>query len=213
MSSGKPKNPRSPSLPLSLDPAEVVRYTGPLWRIHTTAGAHPAAWNDLRRYGPLPAFRWDPHPVPTQLHPLVGVSYTAQDYATVFAEVFQRDRLITLTSDKTLSGWTPSRPLELLDILNSDWAVRNHASASLPQSPKKTCRAWANAIREQFGTSIDGLLVPSTMTGGAVVVLYSRAGTAFPVAPQFSRSLDHSDVMTMAANTARKLKWQIVVAS
>lgn len=54
----------------------------------------------------------------------------------------------------------PSRPLELLDLIGSDWPVQHHASASLPQSAKSTCRAWANAIWEQLGDRVDGLLAP-----------------------------------------------------
>ena len=68
-----------------------------------------------------------------------------------------------------------------------------------PQAPKDTCRAWAAAIHDQLGDRLDGLLVPSTVTGDPVVVLLSRSVDAFPTAPSFSRNLEHADVMTLAA--------------
>jgi len=138
------------------------------------------------------------------------VSYTAQDHVTAFAEVFQRDRAITLSPDRTLSAWLPSRPLALLDLVGSDWAVWHRASASLPHAPKGTCRAWANAIWEQLGQHVDGLLTPSAVViGGALVVLFPPATTAFPTAPSFSRNLHHSDVATLAVRAGRRLTWPV----
>jgi hypothetical protein len=181
-----------------------------LWRIHTTTGPHPADWNDLRRYGPLPQFRWEPHPQPPQEHAGTAVSYTAQDYVTTFAEVFQRDRAIFLSPERTLSAWVPERPLALVDLIDSNWALRHRASASLAQAPKNTCRAWAAAIYEQLGEDVDGLLAPSTVvTGKSVVVLFTRAQTAFPVAPAFSRALSHRDVATLAVKAGRCLGWPV----
>ena len=210
MSRRYPKNPRTPPTALTVRSGEIATYTGPLWRIHTTTGAHPAAWNALRRYGPLSDYRWEPHPPPPRTHPAVAVSYTAQDYETAFAEVFQRDRAITLTPDRTLSGWLPSRPLALLDVIASNWALRHRASASLPHTPKNTCRAWANAIWEQLGHQVDGLLAPSTvLIGKPMVVLFPRAASAFPIAPSFSRNLNHSDVATLAVRVGRRLDWPV----
>lgn len=213
MSRQHPKNPRQPTQPLTLPAATVAAYDGPMWRIHSPTGRHPSAWNDLRFNGPVPGNRWDPHPGPLSTRSAIGVSYTAPSHITAFAEVFQRDRAITVSRDRVLSGWRPTRRLELLNLLggpgDGDWAVLHGASASLPQAPKNTCRAWAEAIHDQLGTQLDGLLVPSTVLGDPMVVLLTRAQDAFPVAPELSRSLDHPDVLTLAVAVRDRLGWPI----
>lgn len=170
-------------------------------------------WNELRWHGPIRSNRWDPQAGPLSVRATAGVSYVGTDYATAFAEVFQGDRAITLTADRALSGWRPSRPLELLNLTGGegagDWAVRHGASASLPQAPKSTCRAWARAILGQLGERIDGLLVPSTVTGDPMVVLFPRSTTAFPTAPSFSRTLEQADVLTLAVRVRNRLGWLI----
>src|SRR5699024_10710136 len=83
---------------------------------------------------------------------------------------------------------------------------------SLPQAPRSTCRAWASAIHEQLGERIDGLLVPSTVTGEPMVVLFARSSDAFPIAPSFSRTLEPADVLTLAVRVRRRLGWPIRLA-
>jgi hypothetical protein len=206
---GLPKNPRTPPLPLSLTDADLFLHEGLLWRIHATAGEHPSAWDELRRYGPLTQFRWEPHPPPPRPHRRAGVSYAAADYATAFAEVFQRDRAITLTPDRALTAWLPTRPLRLLDLIESGWLLRHRASASLPHARRDVCRSWAAAVWEQLGTDVDGIRAPSTVLGHPVIALLPRAGSAFPAAPEFSRNLAHHDVATLALRAARGLGWAI----
>jgi len=208
-----PKNPLFPKIPLTTEHQHLITYDQALWRIHTTVGTHPSAWDELRNYGPISRFRWDPHPSPTQQHSEVGVSYTATGYATAFAEVFQDDQAITLSASRALSGWYPSRPLTLLDLVKSDWAVHHGASASLPQATKNICRNWSHNIWEQLGNGsdalLDGLYVPSTKLGDSMVVLFPRAKDAFPVAPNFSRALNHAAVAAMAVAAASRLRWPI----
>lgn len=213
MSPARAKNPRSPQVPLTLPPGTVYRHGGALWRIHTTSGQYPAAWNDLRWTGPIRSQRWDPHPGPLGAQSTAGVSYTASSYITCFTEVFQAARAITLTSDRALSGWIPSRPLDLLNLTggegSGDWALRHGATVSLPQASKSTCRAWAAAIHDQLGDRIDGLWVPSAVVGDPAVVLFTRAASAFPETPSFSRTLEHDDVRVMAAKVRKRLGWPI----
>jgi hypothetical protein len=208
-----PKNPRKPRAPLTIEPEHVMTYEGPLWRIHTTSGMHPSAWNEMRKIGPISRFRWDPHPPPTRMHLDAAVSYTAPGYTTAFAEVFQDDKAIVLSPGQALSGWETARELTLLDLVESDWAIHQGASASLPQATKDICRNWSNAIwkelSESSGLPVDGLYVPSTKLGDPMVVLFPRASNAFPPAPAFSRALNHADVATMAANAANRLRWHI----
>lgn len=215
MSARRPKNPHSPSAPLSLPSETIFRYDGPLWRIHTVTGRHPMNWNELRWNGPLHDQRWDPQRGPVAAISPAGVSYAAVDYVTCFSEVFQRDRQISRTSDRALSGWKPNRPLELVNLLGGDgtgdWAIKHGASASLPQAPKNICRAWAAAIYEQLGAQIDGLLVPSTVLGDPMVVLFTRSISAFPDGPQFSRTLEHVAVTRLALKASERLGWALKV--
>src|SRR5699024_8997670 len=126
-----------------------------------------------------------------------------------FAEVFQASKMIILSPDRVLSGWTPTKGLELLDLVNSDFAIRNNAAHMLASAPRSTCRSWARAIWEQLGNSISGLLVPSTMTGGSVIVLFSRSAGSFPNAPTFSRPLDHEDVAGLALRAGSRFDWPV----
>lgn len=178
-----------------------------------------SAWNDLRNVGPLATSRWDPHPVasreptptsdPSGGH-APGVAYAANTSDTAFAEVFQAHGVIELSPDVALTGWRPTRELELLDLLSGDFAIRNGASHALTAAPRSTCRAWARAIWEQHGVCLDGLLTPSTMTGDPVIVIFPRALDRFPAAPAFSRPLNHVDVAALALNAGRRFAWPVV---
>lgn len=96
--------------------------------------------------------RWDPHPEPPADQPSHGVLYAASDVTTSLAEVFQGRRSLTLSDDRALAGWEPTRALRLLDLTGT-WAVRNGASASLHAADKSTCRAWAREIRDRWPAS------------------------------------------------------------
>lgn len=212
-----PKAPRAPKVPLQLGPDDIIAWSKPLWRIHAVSGPHPAAWNELRAFGPVSSCRWDPHPEPRQLHTATGspirglapaVAYTAADPDTAFVEV-SHSGVITLSSDRALTAWEPRIPLELLDLVGSDFLMRHGATDSLLSAPRSTCRAWARAIWEQLGGSISGVLTRSTWTGGLVIVLFPMSAGHFPAAPAFSRSLDHPDVATLALRAGRRFGWPV----
>jgi len=205
------KVPRVPRHPLTVRADEVVEFGGPLWRIHRTAGPHAIPWNALRRFGPLTSMRFDPHPVGAgpEEHPRIGVHYNAIDIVTAVAETFQRTRLVDPYSYRpTLTGWTPGRPLRLLDLAGP-WALRNGAAQSLAAAPRSVCRNWAREIETQL-TDLDGLLAPSTMTGSANVVLWQRGADGIPSAPQFSRPLDHPDVRRLLRSACVAIGYRLI---
>lgn len=203
-----PKNPRTPPAEVIRDERHVARVRDPLWRLHRVIGEHALAWNALRTFGPAATMRWDPHPEPRGDHPGTGVSYAASDVSTTFAEVFQRRRAITLSSDLALSGWIPTRDLRLLD-LRSDWALRNGASVSLHAAPKSTCRAWSRAIHETW-PDLDGVLTPSTMTGSPMVVLFTPSASAFPARPALARLLDDPALRPIVDTAQAALGWPVL---
>lgn len=186
----------------------MVSFARPLWRLRTTHGPHPLAWDELREYGPLLTMRWDPHPDPVQVHPGVGVSYAAPDIVTVVAEVFQKTRrVVASTSALELVGWQPVRPLQLLDLTGT-WLLRNRAAHSLTGGPRATCRGWARAIYATW-PDLDGLVVTSTWTGKPMLVLFTQAQSSFPTLPAFSRLASDplgSSLLTLAA---RELSWPV----
>lgn len=201
------KNPRTPPKPLIRTAGDVVEYGGPLWRIRWVTGTHVLPWNALREYGPAATMRWDPHPEPADVHAGVGVSYAAQDVTTTVAEVFQKGRRIRRTASQELVGWTPTRPLRLLN-LSETWLVANGASASLAHGPKRTCRAWAAAIHRAW-PDLDGLRVPSTWTGRPMVVLFSPAASTLPALPTFARLLNDPAASPLIGKAARELGWPV----
>ena len=196
----KPKVPRTPPEPLRRERGDVLTVTARLWRIHRTRGVHVIPWNALRRYGPLPSMRFDPHPPPLGEHD-EGVLYAAASLTTALAETFQTTRLIdTVSYQPQLTVWTPHRPLNLLDLTGT-WALRNQAAHALSSAPRTVCRAWARAIRATWG-DLDGLWVASTMTGEPNVALWNPAVTALPSAPEFSRPLADPTLHTIIARIA-----------
>lgn len=203
-----PKVPSVPPAELVLERRDVVARRLPLWRIHIVSGPYPIRWNALRTFGPLHTARFDPHPPPQGDHPGYGVADTAFDIATCAAEVFQASRTIALTDEYDVTGWTPSRDLQLLDLTDT-WPLRNHASNSLASWKRPTCRAWAAAIRDTW-PHLDGLVSRSTMTGREMVTLFEPSRTALPPAPSFRRPLDHPAIQATMVRAAAECGYRIL---
>jgi hypothetical protein len=205
----KPKAPRTPPEPLIREPHDIADYTGTRWRVHRTEGEHVLPWNTLRTYGPLPSMRWDPHPGPHPISGAEGVLYAAADVATSLAEIYQTARVIdTRAGAPTLTAWQPQRKLRLLD-LSGTWLLRNSASAALLAAPRSTCRRWARAIYTTW-PELDGLYVPSTMTGRASIVLWNAAADSMPTMPSFSRPLTHPLVWSITHAAAAEIGYHIL---
>ena len=205
----KPKAPRTPPEQLVREPEDIADYTGTLWRVHRTVGEHVLPWNTLRTYGPLPSMRWDPHPGPQPISAAEGVLYAAADVATGLAEVYQTTRVIdTRACAPTLTAWQPQRRLRLLD-LSGTWLLRNTASAALLAAPRSICRRWARAICTTW-PELDGLYVPSTMTGRPNIVLWNAAADSIPAMPSFSRPLTHPLVWSITHAAAAEIGYHIL---
>ena len=205
----KPKAPRTPPEPLIREPHDIAAYTGTLWRIHRTEGEHVLPWNKLRTYGPLPSMRWDTHPGPRPISAAEGVLYSAADVATSLAEVYQTTRVIdTRAGAPTLTAWQPQRRLRLLD-LSGTWLLRNTASAALLAAPRSICRRWARVIYTTW-PELDGLYVPSTLTGRPNIVLWNAAADSIPAMPSFSRPLTHPLVWSIAQAAADEIGYDIL---
>jgi hypothetical protein len=138
-----------------------------------------------------------------------GVLYAAADVATSLAGVYQTTRVIdTRAGAATLTAWQPQRRLRLLD-LSGTWLLRNTASAALLAAPRSICRRWARAIYTTW-PELDGLYVPSALTGRPNIVLWNTAADSVPTMPSFSRPLTHPLVWSIAEAGAAEIGYRIL---
>jgi hypothetical protein len=107
-----------------------------------------------------------------------------------------------------LTAWQPQRRLRLLD-LSGTWLLRNTASAALLAAPRSICRRWARAIYTAW-PELDGLYVPSTLTGRPNIVLWNAAADSIPTMPSFSRPLTHPLVWSIAQAAAAEIGYHIL---
>lgn len=161
-----------------------------LWQIANAAGAHPHVFGQLRRYGPLPSARFDPHPEPPGDASGEQVLYAAGNLLTALAERFQHNREIRLGDPgrPVAYAWLPVRRLRLVD-LRGPGATALGAAHAVSGYRTDVTRRWARAIRAAWPAA-DGLLYASAMTGQDCLALWAPAADSFPAAPSFSRSID-----------------------
>lgn len=182
-----------------------------LWRVHRTVGPHVSPWNELRRWGPAPGCRFDPHPPPPREHSEQGVLYLAGDAPTALAESFGAVRRIDRQTGRPfLTGMHATRGLSLLD-LGGTWPTRAGASQALASSPHRAVtQQWARAVRDAQ-PRLDGLCFPSSMRGGGTcLVLWQPAADALPDRPVFSLPLDHPGLANRLAVLATDLGYGLV---
>jgi hypothetical protein len=203
-------------LPGPPDPATLQLEAGDIrqlihevmWRIHPTVGGHVLAWNELRRWGPVPNTRFDPHLSPPRLQNR-GVMYCGLAVPDVLAEVFQQTRIIRPSARGVyLTGWQAIRPLRLLD-LTGKWPVRAGASHAINTGRKDHTRAWAAAIHTAW-PDLDGLWHHSAMTGGPLVALFTHAADSFPARPDLSVPLTHPDLSITLLDAAHQIGYGVV---
>lgn len=145
-------------------------------------------------------------------HPIQwGILYTSSTLAAACAETNQRTRTIDRHTDApAITIWAPTRPLHLLDLsANSTWLVRHQASASLTTRPAPHCQTWSHQIVTSLGDQIDGLHVPSTMTG-TNVVLFGRAATTFPTSPTIRLPMNDPALFPTLTEIAARIGYDLI---
>ncbi|GAB2732717.1 RES family NAD+ phosphorylase [Nocardioides pakistanensis] len=180
-----------------------------LWRVHSTEGAHPSAWNQMRSWGPAPTCRFDPHEPPPH-EQAEKVLYAALDVPTALAEVFhEQRRVIRDVGAPFLSGFAVTRSLRLLD-LTGDWPLRVGAAHAINgDSDKAKTRAWARAFRLAYPDA-DGLLSLSSLTGRQMVTLFAPAEEALPAAPAFSEPLASGALLDRLRVVAKSIGYTVL---
>lgn len=203
------KVPRTPPITLTVTDSDLTDFAGPLWRVCRTTGPHAQPWNVGRAFGPLAGMRWEPHVTPPHSQPDRAVLYTATDIATAVAEVWQVSRRIDVALGRPiLVRATPARALRLLDLTDaSTWPLRQGAAASLPHAPRTTCRAWARAIFDA-APELDGLYVPSTLTGKNVVLFPAGVG-ALPQSADLTIPADDPAAKALLQTIAARIGYRM----
>ncbi len=131
--------------------------------------------------------------------------YAARDLITCVAEVFQASRLVDrVAADRCLAGFRLKRSVRLLD-LTGDWPTRAGASQALASGPRPRAQAWARTIYLAY-PKVEGIWYPSSMHGGnPALVLFERAETALPTAPELDVPLSHPGLLPDLVRAAGSL--------
>jgi hypothetical protein len=93
--------------------------------------------------------------------------------------------------------------------LSGTWLPSNTASAALLAAPRSVCRRWARAIYPTW-PALEGLYVPSTLTGHPNIVLWIGAADSISTMPSFSRRLTQPLVWSIAQAAAAEIGYHIL---
>lgn len=170
-------------------------------RIFFAAGAHPAAWNSFRNYGPVAHMRFDHQPAPAKAHrtrsicylaPAGGFGSTFDPLETCVRETFHSTNTIDVhTGSPWFTIWASERDLVLLDVNDSPWIARAGGNAAISSGARGTARSWARAIYRQY-PEVDGIYFQaSTLPAARSVALFERARSALPASYLFNQPLVH----------------------
>ena len=182
-------------------------------RIYFAGGRHPAAWRDLRRYGPTNA-RFDHHladPDGSARHQDRGIFYAATTFRSALAEVFQDTATIDLrTRDPHLAVFRLAHPLRALDLTGL-WPTRTkRGSAAISAGDRSRARHWSRAIYEAY-PDVGALWYRSAMDPKAFcVALYERGSSCLPTAPDVNRPLASPALFADLRRQAAKLGYALL---
>lgn len=167
-----------------------------LVRLHPLGGAHPRAWDELRRFGPTDA-RFDHHPPPPRSHRARAIAYVAtgpEAFTTAIAEWFQdgdgRVGPIQPAHQRVAITLLATRAeLRVLD-LDGGWITRARGNQAIRTGPRAGSRRWAQAIHRAH-PQVQGLAYGSSLWGpGRCIALWERSRSAWPTRPEATRLLD-----------------------
>lgn len=205
---------------LSTDPRWVrhLPHGTLLARIFPSAGPYPMHWNEFRSFGPVDA-RFDHHPPPMEYHDDHGVMYAVAEgdggrdsaFATCLLEVFQHHRVMDLSRNAaTLALFELSRPIELLQLSDSDWLAVAGGNAAVSSGLRARSREWARAIYSAYPT-LDGVISASTvLPDSRIIALWERATSAFPQHPTALLRLDRPELANVIHGVASRYGFTVL---
>lgn len=203
-----------PPAALTLPPALVVLTMGTtLWRIYSTGGAFPTAWNTFRYFGPVRSSRFDHHTAQPPAIGAHGILYAASGASAVdtcLAEFFQATRIINRTQNAPwLAGFALTRDVTLLDLTGT-WPTQAGASMAITSGPRPRAQRWSRAIYAAY-PHVEGVLYGSSMNANQpAYALYERALTALPAAPSVNRALADPTLLAGIAVAAGQFNYLVV---
>lgn len=206
-----PNRVRISTVGLRHDEVMLLRAGTRVARVHATAGPHPAAWDDMRFFGPTTS-RFDHHTAPRRIHPTRSIAYLTYSetrFVAALAEYFQDANGGVGPIDRSFrapmhSQFELASELLLLD-LDSGWVTRAGGNAALVSGPRGRSRQWSQAIYALY-PDVAGLLYTSSVWApGRCIALWDRGHGAFPAAPLTSRLLSDPVLEAALANAALTL--------
>lgn len=173
-----------------------------LWRVYSSAGAHPMSWDAFHTWGPVSTARFDHHDPPPHA-PGKAILYAGMEGPTAVAEVFQETRVIDRQRRRPwIVAFKLVEAIELLD-LTGDWPTRAGASRAISTGRRDRAREWSRAIYDAF--DVAGLYYRAALSGhGHSVALYERAERALPASPELHIPLDHPGMDVPLQEVARR---------
>lgn len=196
-----------PPTHLHADPDHWVDWSAPVWRVQENQRGR-AGWNELRHYGPVAGNRFDPQQDPTAQRQPEGIQYVGASALVALSERYQATQLIPVHDPAAmLVGWTPIRPMQLLDF-RFDFGTVNGASAAFNSADKRVTRQWARAAHLRW-PEMDGIVYPAKKAGFPSIALFTHAATdpVWPDDPSYSRSLADPAARPLIDGIATKLRW------
>jgi hypothetical protein len=215
-----PPDPARFPHPLDAAHIRVLPQRIRLGRIYFAGGAYPSSWNAMRRYGPTTSrFDQQPEQPAPMVHPGMGIMYVAPSAPVVqdpllvaLLECFRDTGTInTRTGDPHFAIFSPTRDLRLLDLADSDWIARAGGTAALVSGPRAPARAWARAINDEYGESIDGLLYPSSNDPSRrSAAIWERTLPILPAHPRLNLPLRHPALADVIDRYARDYGFAVI---
>jgi hypothetical protein len=183
---------------------QLIRPGVPVGRIYFAGGPFPAVWDDFRWFGPTGS-RFDHHQPPARVHTgraimylapaLTDSRYTMSVLETALVECFRDTGTVDASTDLPhLVLFTPTRPLRLLDLADSDWVTIAGANAAISGGRRDTARRWASAIYDHYtgAGAVDGLIyTTSNKPANRSIALWERGADALPDRPDLNEPLNH----------------------
>jgi RES domain len=201
--------------------AELLAKTSPvpynlaggtlLWRIYQAAASRPAAWNDLRSFGPTGS-RFDHHPAdpPPREHPGFGILYAAEAAPTVFAEYFQATRIINRALNRPwIVQFAIDTPLKLVDVTGG-WMLKVGGNAAIASGARAQSRKWSRVIHEAY-PDFHGICYRSSLNPTWLAfALYERARLALPPVPVLHAPLTDSRIAPLITEAVEATNYDVV---
>lgn len=161
-----------------------------------------------RHYGPLPAARFDHHPLPVAWHPACSVWYAAPSLLGAVAEAFDRLGLVDREARRRVALVRCTHDLVLVDLVGTAARAVGADQELASSTDYVGCQVWARAL---YATPIgaQGLRWKGRTAGTTCVVLNDRV-PADGLAVDADHALGDPAVWPRIARAARECRLAVL---